>query len=105
MCTSDLGMAITVPIGIFCKSNIYYFVRFDLQQVGAKKIHTHRDAFGMKIFISYRRADSKYVVDRIRDRLIDVYDDDAIFRDLESIPLGQNFSNMLKEATTPLMSC
>ena len=54
----------------------------------------------MKIFISYRRADSKYVVDRIRDRLIEAYDEDAIFRDLESIPLGKNFSGVLKEATT-----
>lgn len=54
----------------------------------------------MKIFISYRRADSKYVVDRIRDRLIEAYDEDAIFRDLESIPLGKNFSDVLKEATT-----
>lgn len=54
----------------------------------------------MKIFISYRRADSKYVVDRIRDRLIDAYDEDAVFRDLESIPLGQNFGDVLKEAIT-----
>jgi len=54
----------------------------------------------MKIFISYRRADSKYVVDRIRDRLIDAYGEDAIFRDIESIPLGQNFSDVLKETTT-----
>jgi hypothetical protein len=54
----------------------------------------------MKIFISYRRADSKYVVDRIRDRLIDAYDENAVFRDIESIPPGQNFSDVLKEATT-----
>jgi hypothetical protein len=54
----------------------------------------------LKIFISYRRADSKYVVDRIRDRLIAAYDEDAVFRDIESIPPGQNFSNVLKEATT-----
>ena len=54
----------------------------------------------MKIFISYRRADSKYVVDRIRDRLIEAYGEDAIFRDIESIPLGQNFSDVLKETTT-----
>jgi formylglycine-generating enzyme required for sulfatase activity len=53
----------------------------------------------MKIFISYRRADSKYVVDRIRDRLIAAYGDQAIFRDIESIPLGQNFSHVLDEAT------
>ena len=54
----------------------------------------------MKIFISYRRADSKYVVDRIRDRLIDAYDENAVFRDIESIGLGRNFSDVLKEATT-----
>lgn len=54
----------------------------------------------MKIFISYRRADSKYVVDRIRDRLIDAYDENTVFRDIESIPPGQNFSDVLKEATT-----
>lgn len=53
----------------------------------------------MQIFVSYRRADSKYVVDRIRDRLIAAYGDDAVFRDIESIPLGQNFSNVLDEAT------
>lgn len=54
----------------------------------------------MKIFISYRRADSKYVVDRIRDRLIAAYGEDAVFRDIESIPLGQNFSGVLDEATS-----
>lgn len=53
----------------------------------------------MKIFISYRRADSKYVVDRIRDRLIDAYGEEATFRDVESIPLGQDFSDVLNEAT------
>lgn len=54
----------------------------------------------MKIFISYRRADSKYVVDRIRDRLIVAYGEEAIFRDIESIPLGLNFSDVLDEATS-----
>lgn len=54
----------------------------------------------MKIFISYRRADSKYVVDRIRDRLISAYGEDAVFRDIESIPLGLNFSDVLNEATS-----
>jgi formylglycine-generating enzyme required for sulfatase activity len=54
----------------------------------------------MKIFISYRRADSKYVVDRIRDRLIAAYGGEAVFRDIESIQLGQNFSHVLNEATS-----
>src|ERR1041385_1825257 len=54
----------------------------------------------MKIFIFYGRADSKYVVDRIKDRLIEAYDEETVFRDIESIPLGQNFSDVLKEATS-----
>ncbi len=53
----------------------------------------------MKIFISYRRADSKYVVDRIRDRLIVAYGEESIFRDIESIPLGKNFSTVLDSET------
>ncbi|HSL44990.1 MAG TPA: SUMF1/EgtB/PvdO family nonheme iron enzyme [Anaerolineales bacterium] len=54
----------------------------------------------MKIFISYRRADSRYVVDRIRDRLIAAYGEEAVFRDIESIPLGMNFADVLEEATS-----
>lgn len=53
----------------------------------------------MKIFISYRRADSKYVVDRIRDRLIVAYGEQSVFRDIESIPLGKNFSTVLDNET------
>ena len=53
----------------------------------------------MKIFISYRRADSKYVVDRIRDRLIVAYGEQSVFRDIESIPLGKNFSTVLDDET------
>ena len=53
----------------------------------------------MKIFISYRRADSKYVVDRIRDRLIVSYGENSVFRDIESIPLGKDFSAVLNSET------
>jgi hypothetical protein len=45
-------------------------------------------------------ADSNYVVDRIRDRLIAAYDENAVFRDIESIYLGENFSSVLAEATS-----
>ena len=53
----------------------------------------------MKIFISYRRADSKYVVDRIRDRLISAYNEETVFRDIESIPLGEDFREVLERST------
>ena len=53
----------------------------------------------MKIFISYRRADSKYVVDRIRDRLISAYGQEQVFRDIESIPLGKDFTEVLASET------
>ncbi len=53
----------------------------------------------MKIFISYRRADSKYVVDRIRERLISAFGQERVFRDIESIPLGTDFSEVLEART------
>jgi hypothetical protein len=45
-------------------------------------------------------ADSNYVFDRIRDRLIAAYDENVVFRDIESIPLGENFSSVLAEETS-----
>ena len=53
----------------------------------------------MKIFISYRRADSGYVVDRIRDRLILAYEVDSVFRDIESISAGEDYTEVLNSET------
>lgn len=44
-----------------------------------------------KIFISYRRADSEYVVGRIYEELCDTYGRDNVFEDIDSIPLGVDF--------------
>jgi len=44
-----------------------------------------------KIFISYRRADSEYVVGRIYSDLCDAYGKKKIFKDVDSIPLGVDF--------------
>jgi TIR domain len=44
-----------------------------------------------QIFICYRRADSAWVAERIYDRLIQKFGEDAVFKDVDSIPLGVNF--------------
>lgn len=44
-----------------------------------------------KIFISYRRADSEYVVGRIYSDLCAAYGKENIFKDVDSIPLGVDF--------------
>ncbi len=49
-----------------------------------------------RIFISYRRADSKYVTDRISDRLVGTFGEQAVFRDIESIPIGVDFKTVLE---------
>lgn len=46
-----------------------------------------------KIFISYRRADSEYVVGRIYTDLCEAYRTENIFKDVDSIPLGIDFRN------------
>lgn len=52
-----------------------------------------------KIFISYRRADSQQVTGRIYDRLIQAFDSEDVFKDVDNIPPGKDFRGVLREAT------
>jgi len=53
----------------------------------------------MKIFISYRRADSTYLIGRIKDRLTTAFGDGSVFRDLDDIPAGVDFRSVLDQET------
>ena len=48
-----------------------------------------------KIFISYRRADSRKDAGRIYDRLVPAFGSDNIFMDVDDIPLGDDFRDAL----------
>lgn len=48
-----------------------------------------------KIFISYRRKDSADITGRIVDRLNAKFGSNSILRDVDSIPLGVNFSDYI----------
>lgn len=48
---------------------------------------------GTKIFISYRRADTKHVAGRIYDALRTEFTAEEIFFDVDTIPFGADFSN------------
>ena len=45
----------------------------------------------MSIFISYRRNDSAYIVDRLHDKLVVSFGRHLIFWDLDSIPYGRDY--------------
>lgn len=45
------------------------------------------------IFISYRRDDTATVSGRIYDRLVDTFGREAVFKDVDNIPLGVNFAD------------
>ena len=49
------------------------------------------------IFISYRRQDSEWVSGLIYDRLAAHFGPEAIFTDIDSIPLGENFKTYIDE--------
>lgn len=51
-----------------------------------------------KIFISYRRADSRKDAGRIYDRLVESFGKDNVFKDVDSIPMGVDFRGVLREA-------
>lgn len=51
----------------------------------------------IKIFVSYRRADSPYVVTMITDRLVDHFGSDSVFFDIDTIPLGVDFRHFINQ--------
>jgi hypothetical protein len=50
-----------------------------------------------RIAISYRREDSGVITGRIFDRLVARYGRDSVFRDIDNIPIGANFSQHIRE--------
>lgn len=52
----------------------------------------------MKAFLSYRRDDSQYMTDRIYDRLKQAVGKEALFRDLDNIPRGADFREIIAES-------
>jgi len=53
-----------------------------------------------KVFISYRREDSKKDAGRIYDRFVNAFGRNNIFKDVDSIPLGSDFRGELIEAVS-----
>jgi hypothetical protein len=53
------------------------------------------DRMSSKVFISYRRDDSKYPARMIYGALRQVVPREHVFMDIDSIPLGANFRQML----------
>ena len=51
---------------------------------------------GKSIFINYRRSDSEDVCGRIYDRLAEEFDAGAVFKDIEDIPPGVDFRQVLE---------
>ena len=45
------------------------------------------------VIVSYRRSNSAAIAGRVRDRLAQYYGADAIFMDIDSIPLGADFAS------------
>jgi hypothetical protein len=52
----------------------------------------------LKIFLSYRRADSADVVGRIYDSLIQEFGRENVFKDVDSIPMGVDFRKFLADS-------
>ncbi|MFG6105323.1 toll/interleukin-1 receptor domain-containing protein [Leptothoe sp. EHU-05/26/07-4] len=52
------------------------------------------------IFISYRRADSRSTTERIYDRLVAAFGENAVFKDASSILSGTDFAKRLDEAVS-----
>jgi hypothetical protein len=52
--------------------------------------------FLKSIFISYRRSDSAYITGRIYDRLVQAFGPGSVFRDVDDLLAGRNFTEALE---------
>ena len=52
----------------------------------------------MRAFISYRRTDSAEVVGRIYEHLVNRFGNENVFKDVDSIPLGTDFREVIGTA-------
>lgn len=52
----------------------------------------------MKLFVSYRRGDNRSMTERLCDRLADLFGREAIFKDVDSMPVSKDFRESLNEA-------
>lgn len=50
------------------------------------------------IFICYRRSDSADVTGRIYDRLVNVFGEECVFKDVDSILLGRDYRDVLQKS-------
>lgn len=58
-----------------------------------------------QIFLSYRRADAADATSRIREKLVEQFGRDAIFFDVDSIPLGVNFRAHIVSTLAQCRAC
>ncbi|HEV2714513.1 MAG TPA: hypothetical protein VGU64_04565 [Terriglobales bacterium] len=58
-----------------------------------------------KIVLSYRRSDSDVITGRIRDNLANHYGEDAVFMDIDSIPLGFDYREQMRDALSDNKVC
>src|SRR5689334_2986636 len=57
------------------------------------------------IFISYRRGDSEYIAGRIREHLVREFGGDSVFFDVDNIPLGIDFRQVVRGALSSCKVC
>ena len=49
----------------------------------------------VRVFMSYRRADDRHFIGRLHDRLCLAFGEERVFRDIDSIPAGTNFRQVI----------
>ena len=62
--------------------------------MGPENLETAR-LRSVRIFMSYRRADDRHFIGRLHDRLCDAFGEEKVFRDIDSIPPGTNFRQVI----------
>jgi TIR domain len=63
--------------------------------MGEETVAASNEVVPVRLFMSYRRADDRHFIGRLHDRLCEAFGDEMVFRDIDSIPAGTNFRNVI----------
>jgi hypothetical protein len=93
------GVATIAVVGFSIKSLVDR-ARYEMRRTAQATAHERppERRSDRRIFISYRRADSAEVTDRISEHLTSRFVEENVFRDIQSIPLGIDFKEHVDAA-------
>jgi hypothetical protein len=91
---NNIEVKLTIPPELLAQFNASLDKLISVTQLSGSQLAS-TTSFNKSIFVSYRRSDSAYITGRIYDHLAAAFGDTSVFRDIDNILAGRDFTEQL----------